>query len=494
MACGLFWDIVPADMHTASRLLVLLLLTFGAIARDGRPVVARAGPETSVGQGSPSVTGDPLARDVFRELVEINTTDSVGSTTKAAQAMAARLKAAGFPDTDVQLLGSDPRKGNLVARLRGTGARKPILLLAHLDVVEARREDWSFDPFTFLERDGYYYGRGTTDMKDMAAAWIANLVRFRRELFRPSRDIIVALTADEETGAFNGVDYLLTNRRDLIDAEYCLNEGGGGEIHDGRYTVMTIQAAEKVYLSFALVSKNPGGHSSLPVKDNAIYHLAGALSRLARFDFPVRLNEVTRAYFERMSRLEQGQLAADLKAVTARTPSPAAVSRLSRIARYNALMRTTCVATRLEGGHAENALPQTARAVVNCRLLPDESPFKVQETLSRVVADAKVSVTPIGEPDLGPASPLNPQVMRGVESVTSSMWPGVPVVPVMATGATDGRTLRRAGIPTYGLGAFESLEDVRAHGKDERIGVRQFDEEVEFLYRVVKALASPGGQ
>jgi acetylornithine deacetylase/succinyl-diaminopimelate desuccinylase-like protein len=481
-------------MLTASRLFALLLLTFGAIASDGRLVVARAGRETSAGQGPPGVAADPLARDVFRELVEINTTDSVGSTTKAAQAMAARLKAAGFPDTDVQLLGPDPRKGNLVARLRGTGARKPILLLAHLDVVEARRDDWSFDPFTFLERDGYYYGRGTTDMKDMAAAWIANLVRLRRELFRPSRDIIVALTADEETGAFNGVSYLLENRRDLIDAEYCLNEGGGGEIHDGRHTVMNVQAAEKVYLSFSLVSKNPGGHSSLPVKDNAIYHLAGALSRLARFDFPVRLNEVTRAYFERMSRLEKGQLAADLKAVTARTPSPAAASRLSRIARYNALMRTTCVATELEGGHAENALPQTARAVVNCRLLPDESPSRVQETLSRVVADPKVSVTPIGEPDLGPSSPLNPEVMRAVESVTSSMWPGVPVIPVMATGATDGRTLRRAGIPTYGLGAFESIEDVRAHGKDERIAVRQFNEEVEFLYRVVKALASAGGQ
>jgi len=475
-------------MHSAIRFSAVFLLTVGAVASGARPA------REEVGQGPAGVAGDHLARDVFKELVEINTTDSVGSTTRAAEAMAARLKAAGFADTEVLVLGPDPRKGNLVVRLRGTGPRKPILLLAHLDVVEARRDDWSFDPFTFLERDGYYYGRGTTDMKDMAAAWVSNLIRYRRELFRPSRDIIVALTADEEGGAFNGVDYLLKNHRDLIDAEYCLNEGGGGQIHDGRYTVMDIQAAEKVYLSFALVSKNPGGHSSLPVKDNAIYHLAGALSRLARFDFPVRLNDVTRAYFERMSRLEKGQLAADLKAVTARTPDPAAVSRLSRIARYNALMRTTCVATELEGGHAENALPQTARAVVNCRLLPDESPSKVQQALSRIVADTKVSVTPIGEPDLGPASPLNPEVMRGVESVASAMWPGVPVVPVMATGATDGRTLRRAGIPTYGLGAFENIGDVRAHGKDERIGIRQFNEEVEFLYRVVKTLASPSGE
>ena len=496
-------------MHTAARLFVAFLLTVGAIAPAASraredvatPVAtvpdpeARCHPacETGPGQG-PGVAGDPLARDVLKELVEINTTDSVGSTTKAAEAMAARLKAAGFPDSDLRVLGPDPRKGNFVARLRGSGARKPILLLAHLDVVEARRDDWSFDPFTFLERDGYYYGRGVTDMKDMAAAWIANLIRYRRELFRPSRDIIVALTADEEGGAFNGVDYLLKNHRDLIEAEYCLNEGGGGQIHDGRYTVMNIQAAEKVYLSFALVSKNPGGHSSLPVKDNAIYHLAGALSRLARFDFPVKLNDVTRAHFDRMSRVEKGQLAADLKAASARTPDPAAVSRLSRIAYYNALMRTTCVATELEGGHAENALPQTARAVVNCRLLPDESPLRVQQALVRIVADTKVSITPTGEPDLGPPSPLNPEVMRGVESVTSAMWPGVPVVPVMATGATDGRTLRRAGIPTYGLGAFESIGDVRAHGKDERIGIRQFNEEVEFLYRVVKTLASPGGQ
>jgi acetylornithine deacetylase/succinyl-diaminopimelate desuccinylase-like protein len=475
-------------MHPVVRLLVAFLFTFGAIAPGGRP--ARG----NTGQGTAAVAGDPLARDVLKELIEINTTDSVGSTTRAAEAMAARLKAAGFADSDMQVLGPDPRKGNLVVRLRGTRARRPILLLAHLDVVEARREDWSFDPFTFLERDGYYYGRGTSDMKDMAAAWVANLIRYRREGFTPSRDIIVALTADEEGGAFNGVDWLIRNHRDLIDAEYCLNEGGGGQIHNGRYTVLNVQAAEKVYLSFALVSKNPGGHSSLPVKDNAIYHLAGALSRLARFDFPVRLNEVTRAYFDRMSRVEKGQLAADLKAVTARTPDPAAVTRLSRVAYYNALMRTTCVATELEGGHAENALPQTARAVVNCRLLPDESPSAVQQTLSRTVADTKVSVAPIGEPDLAPASPLNPGMMRGVEGVTSAMWPGVPVVPVMGTGATDGRILRRAGIPTYGLGAFENIEDNRSHGKDERIGVRQFNEEVEFLYRLVRTLASPGGE
>jgi acetylornithine deacetylase/succinyl-diaminopimelate desuccinylase-like protein len=473
-------------MHTVVRLLVASLFALGAIAPGAHSARENAG------QGPATVTGDPLARDVFKELIEINTTDSVGSTTRAAEAMAARLKAAGFADSDMHVLGPDPRKGNLVVRLRGTGPRKPILLLAHLDVVEARREDWSFDPFTFLERDGYYYGRGASDMKDMAAAWVANLIRYRREGFRPSRDIIVALTADEEGGTFNGVDWLIRSHRDLIDAEYCLNEGGGGQIHNGRYTVMNVQAAEKVYLSFALVSKNPGGHSSLPVKDNAIYHLAGALSRLARFDFPVRLNEVTRAYFDRMSHVEKGPLAADLKAVTARPPDPGAVARLSRIAYYNALMRTTCVATELEGGHAENALPQTARAVVNCRLLPDESPSAVQQALGRTVADAKVSIAPIGEPDLAPASPLNPGMMHGVEGVTSALWPGVPVVPVMGTGATDGRILRRAGIPTYGLGAFENIEDNRSHGKDERIGVRQFNEEVEFLYRLVKTLAAGG--
>ncbi len=435
---------------------------------------------------------NPLARDLLKELVEINTTDSSGSTTKAAEAMAARLRAAGFADEDVKVLGPNPRKGNLVARLHGSGARRPILLLAHTDVVEARREDWSVDPFVFLERDGYFYGRGTTDMKDQAASWIANLIRYKREGFEPDRDLVVALTADEETGDSNGVEWLLARHRNLIDAEFALNEGGGGLMENGRYVQNQVQAAEKVYLSFRLEATSPGGHSSLPTHDNPIYHLSRGLARLAEFDFPVRLNPITRAFFERTARLERGQVAADMRAMTVKKPDAGAIRRLSRVAYYNALMRTTCVATRVEAGHADNALPQAARAVVNCRLLPDDSPDGVRTTLVNVLADSRIAVTPMGAPDVGPASPLAPEVMRAIEGATSSMWPGVPVIPVMGTGATDGRTLRKAGIPTYGTsGLFEDVSDTRSHGRDERVGIRQFYEEQEYLYRLVKALSTP---
>jgi acetylornithine deacetylase/succinyl-diaminopimelate desuccinylase-like protein len=434
-----------------------------------------------------------LARDIFQELIEINTTDSVGSTTKAAEAVAARLKTAGFSDTDVQVLGPDPRKGNLVARLRGTGARKPILLIAHLDVVEARREDWSLDPFKFIEKDGYFYGRGTTDIKSGDALLVANLIRLKQEGFKPDRDVIVALTADEETGNFNGVDWLLKNHRELIDAAYCLNtDGGGGGMKNGKRLFNEIQTSEKVYLSFSLESRNRGGHSSLPTKDNAIYHLAEGLARLARFDFPVKLNETTRAFFQRMSRIETGQAAQDMLAMT-RTPlDPQAVNHLAADPHYNALMRTTCVATELEGGHAENALPQKARAVVNCRLLPGDSPAETQQTIVRVLADNQIAVTPIAPPKPSPPSPLAPEVVEPMERITSEMWPGVVVLPIMSTGATDGLYLRIAGIPVYGVsGLFGDVDDVRAHGKDERVGVREFYDGLEFMYRLTKALSSP---
>jgi acetylornithine deacetylase/succinyl-diaminopimelate desuccinylase-like protein len=435
-----------------------------------------------------AVAPNPVAREIFKELIEINTTDATGSTTKAAEAMAARLRAAGFPASDMQLIGPIPRKGNLVMRVRGAGAGRPILLLAHTDVVEARRDDWSMDPFTFVERDGYFYGRGTTDMKDMAAAWVANLIRLRREGFAPARDVILALTADEEGGDSNGVAWLLANHRDLVDADYCLTEGAGGEIHDGRYFVYDVGAAEKVYLDFWLEVRNRGGHSSLPTKDNAIYELADGLARLGRFDFPVRLNEVTRGFFDRTSRLQTGQLAADMKSASTGAPTPDAVRRLSQSPYYNAMMRTTCVATRLEGGHADNALPQLARALVNCRILPEDSPAEIKATLARVLG-SRIAITQVGEPEPSPPSPLKPEVMRALDAQVSAMWPGVTVVPVMTTGASDGRILRKAGIPTYGIGLWEDVNDVRAHGRDERIGVKQFDEEVEFLYRLVKTLA-----
>lgn len=438
-----------------------------------------------------SLTADQeLARSIFEQLIEINTTPS-GSTTEAADAMAARLLEAGFPSEDIHVVGPHPRRGNLVVRLRGDGSRQPILLLAHLDVVTALPEDWSVDPFKFLEDDGYYYGRGTTDDKAMAAIWIANLIRLRREGFTPNRDIIVALTADEEGGDNNGVVWLLANHREFIEAEYVLNEGGGGQLKDGRHLLNEVQASEKVYLSFQLEVTNPGGHSSLPTRDNAIYHLAQGLARLAAFDFPVVLNEVTRGFFARMSEIETGRDAADMRGVLADPPDEGAVMRLSDSPYYNALLRTTCVATQLAAGHAENALPQTARATVNCRILPGESPADVQLTLTRVLDDQAITLTPMGEAVPSPPSPLTEELLGVTQDVTSELWPGTPVVPTMVTGATDGLYLRNAGIPVYGVsGLFEEMDDIRAHGKDERISVTSFFDGHEFLNRLVRALSS----
>ena len=440
------------------------------------------------------------ARAIFKELIEINTTDSVGNNTKAAEAMAARLKAAGFPAADVQVLGPDPRKGNLVLRWRGNGSRKPLLLLAHLDVVEAKREDWSFDPFVFLEKDGFFYGRGTSDDKAMAAQFVANLIRLKEEGYTPDRDLILALTADEEGGNFNGVDWLVKNHRELIDAEFAINEGGGGNMRKGKYLTNEIQASEKVFQDFHLEVTNSGGHSSLPVKDNAIYHLSEGLARLAKFEFPVQLNEVTRAYFERSASVEgDPKVAADMRAVARATPDLAAASRLSAaVAYWNSMMRTTCVATRLAGGHANNALPQLATANVNCRILPGVSPASVRDKLVEILADPQIKIAFVGEANPSKPSPLRSDVMNAVESLTKQMFPGVVVVPMMSTGATDGLYLRNGEIPTYGIdGTFGDMDDVRAHGRDERVGVKQFFEGLEFQYRLIKALSSasaPTGQ
>jgi acetylornithine deacetylase/succinyl-diaminopimelate desuccinylase-like protein len=414
--------------------------------------------------------------------------------TKAADAMAARLKAAGFPAADVQVIGPDPRKGNLVARWRTTagGARRPLLLLAHLDVVDAKREDWSFDPFTFLEKDGFFYGRGTSDDKAMAAQFVANLIRLKQEGFTPDRDVILALTADEEGGNFNGVDWLVKNHKPLVDAEFAINEGGGGNMRKGKYLTNEIQASEKVFQDFHLEVTNPGGHSSLPVKDNAIYHLSGGLARLAAFDFPVQMNEVTRAYFERSAAVQDDpKMAADMRAVAGATPNAAAAARLSAaVPFYNSLMRTTCVATRLQGGHANNALPQMAGANVNCRILPGVSPASVRDKLIEVLADPQIKLSFVGDANPSKPSPLRADVMNAVESLTKQLFPGVVVVPVMSTGATDGLYLRNSEIPTYGVdGTFGDLDDVRAHGKDERVGVKQFFEGLEFQYRLIKMLA-----
>ena len=450
------------------------------------------GPLSALAQSTLSAD-QQLARDIYKELIEINSTTDAPGTTKAAEAMAARLRGAGFAAADVQVLSSGPTDGNMIARLRGSGAsgQKPILLLAHLDVVAARREDWSMDPFTFAEKDGFYYGRGTSDDKAMAAIFIANMIRMKREGFVPERDLIVALTADEEGGDHSGVAWLLANKRELIDASYALNEGGGGFLKGGKPFVHNVQAAEKVYYDFTFEVRNKGGHSSRPVKDNAIYRLSNALGRLEKFEFPVMLNEVTRAYFTQLAKTETGQAATDMRAVAANPNTAAAVQRLSASPVYNSMLRTTCVATRLEGGHANNALPQLARATVNCRVLPNHPVKDVHAALVKLAGDTAVHVSALPEVRGGPASPLTDEVLRPVERLTSEMWPGVPVVPVMSTGATDGWLLRQAGIPTYGVsGLFGDMDDSRAHGRDERMLVKSFFEGHAFLYRLVKELSS----
>jgi acetylornithine deacetylase/succinyl-diaminopimelate desuccinylase-like protein len=433
------------------------------------------------------------AREIYKELVEINTTDTpAGSVTKAAEAMATRLKAAGFADTDIRVLGPAPNKFNLVMRYRGTGAKRPMLLLAHLDVVDAKREDWSFDPFVFREEDGWFYGRGTSDDKAMASQFVANLIRLKEEGFKPERDLILALTADEEGGEFNGAEWLVTQHRDLVDAEFAINEGGGGNMRKGKYLTNEIQAAEKVYQDFHLEVTNSGGHSSLPVKDNAIYHLAQGLARLSALEFPVQLNEITSTYFERSATVESDPAtAADMRAVARATPDPAAAARLSaKLPYWNSMMRTTCVATRLTGGHANNALPQLASANVNCRILPGATVDSVRQTLIDTLADPKITISLVK--DAKPSQPaiLRADVLNAVESLTKEMFPGVVVVPVMSTGATDGLYFRNAGIPTYGVdGTFGDIDDVRAHGRDERVGVKQYFEGLEFQYRLIKTLA-----
>lgn len=436
---------------------------------------------------------EALALDIFRELIETNTTHSVGDTAIAAQKMADRLIAAGFPPEDVRVIVNAPRKGNLVARLRSPEpSHGPILLLAHIDVVEANPEDWTVDPFTFLERDGYYYGRGTLDDKDESAIHIANLIRLKQEGYVPNRDIIVALTADEEGGPENGVQYLLANHRDLVQADFVINEGGGGAYLDGVYLSNNVQAAEKVYQTYTLEITDAGGHSSRPKPYNPIYELAGALSRIATYRFPVALNETTRAFFEQSARTWPFEQASFVPGLLASPPAAASVAHFEKTPAFNALLRTTCVATQLDAGHAENALPQRARATINCRVLPGVDVRSVQTKLTELVANPDISVTPVQDATPSDPSPLTAEVMGPIEAITAEMWPGVPVVPSMSTGATDGLYFRNAGIPVYGVsGIFSDAGDSRAHGRDERILKRSFFEGLKFLDQLVRQLTSP---
>jgi acetylornithine deacetylase/succinyl-diaminopimelate desuccinylase-like protein len=470
-----------------------LLLTIAAVLVAAAPAAAA---ETDAAASA-------LARDVFKELIEINTTDSVGNVTTAAEAMAKRLHAGGFGAADVQLLGPNARKRNLVVRLKGTGAHKPVLLIGHLDVVEANREDWPTDPFKFVEKDGYFYGRGTEDMKDGDAIMVTTLLRLKREGFRPNRDIILALTADEESGAANGVDWLLKNHRDLIDADFVINHDGYSidTVH-GKPVFYELDATEKVYADYLVTAKNRGGHSSLPRPDNAIYQLMNALARLAKYDFPFELNSVTRAYFEQLAKIGTGAHAHDIQLMLKVPADPAAVTRLSEDPSNRSITHTTCVATRLAGGHANNALPQRAQATVNCRILPGHSPEEVRKVLVQVLADPTLTVQYIEDDGKTirdtasdrrgyPPPPLRPEVMRPLESLVASFWPGIPVVPTMSTGASDGIYTSAAGLPTYNLtGIAVEHGDERAHGQDERVGVESFYRGNEFFYRYIKALTS----
>src|SRR5215469_4559613 len=481
----LSWQVPAALLATA-------LLTGAAPAAD------RAG-------DAADADADALAHDIFKQLIEINTTDSVGSVTAAAEALAQRFLAAGFPVADVVVAGPEERKKNLVVRLHGTGKHPPVLLIGHLDVVEARREDWSTDPFKLIEKDGYFYGRGTVDMKSGDAIMSVALLRLKQEGYRGSRDIILALTADEEDGCCNGVEWLVHNHRELIDAEFVLNHDGlvGYSItsEHGVPQEFAFSATEKMYGDYQLTVTNPGGHSSLPRSDNAIYQLAEGLLRIGRYSFPVELNEVTRAYFERMAKARSGEVAADMRAIVRDPGDAQAVARLSREPDLNALMRTTCVATRLEGGHSNNALAQRATAVVNCRILPGHSKEEVRKELIRVLDDPAITVRYVADDgaisDTAPEqralspSPLLPQVLEPLERTVAAIWPGLPVVPFMNASATDGIFTRATGIPTYGVaGLAVDRDDVRAHGRDERVRVTSFYRGNEFFYLYLRSLTA----
>ena len=472
---------------------LLLALASAAIAQNGnQPLITPASPADRA-----------EAREIFKQLIEINTTDTPkGNVTTGSAAMEKRFLDAGFPREDIHLLGPDARKQNLVVRYRaaGTPSEKPVLFLCHMDVVEALPSDWHTDPFQFVEKDGYFYGRGTQDMKDSDAALVATFLRLHREGYKPKRDLILALTADEEGGKFNGASWLVNQHRDLVDAAYVINPDAGGiELDHGRPVVGDVEATEKVYADYQVTASNRGGHSSLPRADNAIYELTAALDKLASHTFPFELNEVTRTYYRIVEKEETGQKAQDIAAILATPPDMAAAARLSTDPSTNSSFRTTCVATRLSAGHANNALPQTAQAIVNCRIFPGHSPEEIRHALIDLFADPRLTVKYVSDggevsdtaPErkaIVPPAPI-PEVFEPLTRLTQAIWPGVPVTPEMENGASDSIYFALAGIPCYGYSAIAlERDDIRAHGQDERLPVDSYWKSLDFFYAFSKAL------
>jgi len=476
-------------LHTLAAAVLVLVLLFAAAPAALAQTITPASPEDRA-----------LAKDIFRQLIEINTTDTAkGNVTTATTAMQKHFLDAGFPASDVHLLGPDPRKMNLVVRIPGRTRAKAVLFLCHMDVVEALPSDWHTHPFQFVEKDGYYYGRGTQDMKDSDAALVSTFLRLHREGYVPQRDLILALTADEEGGNFNGAHWLVENHRDLVDAAFVINPDAGGiDLDHGKPMEADVEATEKIYADFRLSASDRGGHSSLPRPDNAIYELTAALTKLAAYRFPFELNPVSRAYSTEMAKLETGQTAADLHAILATSPDLAAADRLSTDPAWNSMLHTTCVATRLSGGHANNALPQLAEANVNCRILPGHTPEEVRRQLIALFADPALKVEPVltgvvssghtTDKAIPPPPPLD-EVFVPMRKLVDQLWPGIPVVPEMETGASDSVFFAAEGIPCYGFSAVAlEHEDVRAHGQDERIPIDSYNKSVDFFYAYAKAL------
>ena len=473
-----------------------LSVTTSALLFAAAPIVFAQAPRGQVYTAGRLTPVQQVAHDVYKELIEINTSVMTGNVTSGAEAMAKRFRAAGIPDSDIFIDGPRADKHNLVVRLHGRNpqGRKAVLLLAHIDVVEALKADWSpeFDPFVFTEKDGYYYARGIADDKAMASIFVANLLRMKSEGYVPDRDIIVALTADEESGAFNGVDWLVKNHRDLVDAGIVLNEGGGGVLRDGKPLFNTIQLAQKITTNFTLHVTNRGGHSSVPRKDNAITSLADALSRVGRYEFPVQVSDVTRAFFTQTAALESPAMAKAMRALVANPADRVAAATVAGDEKYSSMLRTTCVATMLSGGHATNALPQLAEANINCRIYPTDTPEQVRAALERAVADTTVKVLIKSQRPPSPPATMTPDIMQPVTQVTKELFGNIPVIPTMSTGANDSRFFLSVGVPAYGVsGLFlDPRVDARAHGRDERMRIQSYYEGQEFLYRLTKLLAT----